>query len=125
VLLYLGLGGGLGTLARFALQGWLQAAVGGDGRFPIGTLGVNLLGSLVLGFVMRYTTGSALVSPEVRAGLTIGFCGAFTTMSTFGYEGVQLLGDGQFGRAALYMGTTLVGTLLAVLIGAGLADRLL
>jgi CrcB protein len=122
---YVGLGGLLGTLARFGLQGWLQTAIPGDGRFPIGTLGVNVLGSLALGFLMRYTTGSALASPEVRAGLTIGFCGAFTTMSTFGYESLQLLGDGQFGRAAAYMGLTLGGTLLAVLVGAGLAERLL
>lgn len=122
---YIGLGGLLGTLARFGLQGWLQSAGGDGGSFPLGTLGVNVLGSLALGFLMRYTTGSALVSPEVRAGLTIGFCGAFTTMSTFGYESLQLLADGEFGRAAAYMGLTLGGTLLAVLAGAGLAERLL
>lgn len=123
MLAYVALGGLLGTVARFALQGWLQAPA--VGRFPVGTLAVNVLGSLLLGFLMRFATGSAVMTPEVRAGLTIGFCGAFTTMSTFGYESVQLLGEGQVGRAALYMTATLAGTLLGVLVGAALAERLL
>lgn len=119
---YVALGGLAGTVARYLLQGWVQ---GSRSDFPYGTLAVNVLGSLLLGFLMRYATGSALFSPEMRAGLAIGFCGAFTTMSTFGYESVALLGDGQFTRAAVYMGATLFGTLAAVLAGAAFADRLL
>jgi CrcB protein len=124
MLAYVALGGLLGTVARYALQGWVQARAGATG-FPAGTLAINLLGSLALGFLIRYGTGSAVFSPEMRAGLTIGFCGAFTTMSTFSYESVRLLGDGDFWYAGLYMGGTIFGCLAAVLAGIALANRLL
>ena len=119
---FIALGGLAGTLARYALQGWLQPRGGG---FPVGTLAVNLLGSLALGFIARLGTGSTVFSPEVRAGLTIGFCGGFTTMSTFSYETVALLNDGQLWRAGLYAGGSVLGCLTAVVAGAALANRLL
>jgi CrcB protein len=121
-LLYIALGGVAGTLARYGLQGWIQPR---GGTFPVGTLVVNLAGSLVLGFVARYATGTTVISPDVRAGLTIGLCGGFTTMSTFSYETVALLGDGDYWRAGLYMGGTIVGCLVAVALGAALANKLL
>jgi CrcB protein len=122
LILYIAAGGVLGTLSRYFLQGWIQGRSGG---FPTGTLAINLAGSFVLGFVIRYATGSTVVSPELRAALTIGFCGAFTTMSTFSYESMTLLGDGQWLRAGLYMGGTVVGCLAAVMAGTVLANRLL
>ncbi|HEV8266441.1 MAG TPA: fluoride efflux transporter CrcB [Gemmatimonadales bacterium] len=121
-ILYIALGGVAGTLARFGLQGWIQPRAG---TFPLGTLLVNLAGSFALGFVIRYATGSTVVSPELRGGLTIGFCGAFTTMSTFGYESVALLQSGDYWRGALYMGGTVVGCLVAVVLGTALANKLL
>lgn len=121
-ILYIALGGTAGTLARYGLQGWLQPRAG---SFPIGTLAVNLLGSLVLGFIVRFGTGSAVMSPEVRGGLTIGFCGGFTTMSSFSYETVRLLGDGDYWRAGLYAGGTIVGCLATMILGSALADKLL
>ncbi len=124
VLGYIALGGVLGTVARFGLQGWVQGRVGA-GTFPLGTVAVNLTGSFLLGFLMRYTTATVLVSPELRAGLTIGFCGAFTTMSTFAWESQTLLGGGSYWQAALYAGTTILGSLLAVLAGLFLANQLL
>ena len=120
---YITFGGILGTVSRYLLQGWIQTRTGT--AFPIGTLVINLAGSLVLGFVIRYATGSTVVSPEVRAGLTIGFCGAFTTMSTFSYESMTLLADGEYFRAALYMGGTIGGCLAAVVAGTVIAERLL
>lgn len=65
------------------------------------------------------------MSPELRGGLTIGFCGAFTTMSTFSYESMKLLADGEYGYAGLYMGGTVLGCLAAVMVGTALANRLL
>lgn len=124
MLAYVALGGLLGTVTRYALQGWVQARAGVAG-FPTGTLAINLLGSLALGFLIRYGTGSTVFSPEMRAGLTIGFCGAFTTMSTFSYESARLLGDREFWYAGLYMGGTILGCLAAVLGGIALANRLL
>jgi len=123
MLVYVALGGVLGTVARYGLQGWVQDRVGS--AFPTGTVVVNVLGSLALGFVMRYTTGSTVVSPEVRAAITIGFCGAFTTMSTFAFESQALLVDGDYWRAFLYMGATLIGCLAFTFAGIWLAERLL
>jgi CrcB protein len=124
VVAFIAAGGALGTVARYALQGWVQLRVGGF-SFPLGTLVVNIAGSLVLGFVMRFAMGSTGVSPDLRAGITIGFCGAFTTMSTFSYEAVSLVRDTQYGLAALYIGGTLIGSIGALLAGAALAGRLL
>jgi CrcB protein len=104
------------------VQGALQTK---GGTFPTGTLAINLAGSFVLGFIMRFATGSTVVSPELRGGLTIGFCGAFTTMSTFSYESVRLLSDGEYWYAGLYMGGTIVGCLAAVITGIALASKLL
>jgi CrcB protein len=123
LILYIAVGGVLGTLARYLLQGWIQTRSGGV--FPAGTLAINIAGSLVLGFVIRYATGTTVISPELRGALTIGFCGAFTTMSTFSYESMTLLGDGDWLRAGLYMGGTIGGCLAAVMAGTGLANRLL
>jgi len=119
---YITLGGILGTLARYFLQGVTQAR---GGAFPTGTLAVNLAGSFLLGFIIRFATGSTVVSPELRGGLTIGFCGAFTTMSTFSYESVRLLGDGEYWYAGVYMGGTIIGCLAAVIAGTALASKLL
>lgn len=121
---YIALGGVVGTLARWYLQGWIQTR-SGLADFPIGTLVINLAGSLILGFVIRLATGSTVITPQVRAGLTIGFCGGFTTMSTFAFESVRLLGDGEYWWALLYMGGTIAGCLAAVLIGTLLAEQLL
>ena len=122
-LLYIALGGVAGTLSRYGLEGWIQSRTASG--VPLGTLTVNLTGSFVLGFIIRLATGAALISPDLRAGLTIGFCGAFTTMSTFSYESVALLTDGDYGRAALYMSATILGCVLAVVTGTALANKLL
>jgi CrcB protein len=116
-ILYIALGGAIGTLARFGTERLVH------GRAA--TLLVNLAGSLVLGFIMHYATRSVGFSPQLRATLTIGFCGGFTTMSTFSYEALGLLVQGHYGRAAVYMSTTMVGCLAAVLGGMLLAERAL
>lgn len=119
---YITLGGILGTLARYVLQGLAQTR---GGTFPTGTLAINIAGSFLLGFIVRFATGSTVISPELRGGLTIGFCGAFTTMSTFSYESVRLLSDGEYWYAGLYAGGTVFGCLLATVAGLALAGRLL
>jgi len=121
MLLHIAIGGVLGTLARWGMSGALTTP---DAGLPRGTLAVNLLGSLVVGFVMRYGTDALAWSPEVRTGITVGFCGAFTTMSTFAYEAVQLATAGQFLRTAAYLVVTVVGCLAAVVAGSQLAGRL-
>jgi CrcB protein len=122
MILYITFGGIAGTLARYFLQGAIQARAG---AFPLGTLVINLAGSFLLGGLMRLATGTGFVTPDLRAGLTIGFCGAFTTMSTFSYESMKLLADGEYWYASLYMGGTVLGCLAAVFAGTALAGRLL
>jgi CrcB protein len=114
LLLALAVGGVLGTLARFALGGWVQAQAGSP--FPWGTLAVNALGSVVLGFVMRWSE-TAAVSPELRGLLTVGFCGAFTTFSTLAYETATMIQQGEWARAALYTFGSLAVGLAAVFAG--------
>ena len=124
MIVYIAVGGVAGTLARWYLQGWIQTRSGLSG-FPLGTRGINLAGSLILGVIIRLATGSTVITPELRAGLTIGFCGGFTTMSTFAFESVRLLGSGEYWWATLYMGGTIAGSLLAVVVGMTIAERLL
>lgn len=116
-ILYIALAGVVGTLARYGLDGLIHGRAG--------TLTVNLTGSFALGFIVRYATASIVITPDLRAALTMGLCGAFTTMSTFSYESMALLWDGDYGRAALYMGATIAGCLVAVALGTALANKLL
>jgi len=124
LIFYIAIGGVVGTLGRWLLQVWIQTSAHA-GSFPLGTLIINLSGSVVLGFVARLGTSSSILSPEMRGGLTIGLCGAFTTMSTFSYESLQLLADGDYVRAGVYMAGTVVGSILAVLVGSMVCGRLL
>jgi fluoride exporter len=114
--------GALGTLARYGLQGLVQHRSGSS--FPMGTLVVNLLGCLLLGGVTEYALAHITVPPEWRIGITVGFLGAFTTFSSFSWETVQLLRDGEWARAGLYVATSVVGGILAVVLGMRVADRI-
>ncbi|HEV2349927.1 MAG TPA: fluoride efflux transporter CrcB [Terriglobia bacterium] len=111
-----------GTLARYGLQGLVQSRTGPG--FPSGTLVVNLLGCFLLGGVGQYALNHISFPPEWRIGLTIGFFGAFTTFSSFGWETVHLLQDGEWMKAGIYVCTSMVGGLLLLRIGMVLADRM-
>ena len=93
-------GAAAGGVSRFYLATAIQQRLGAS--FPWGTIAINLTGSLLLGFIMRYALATPAVSIEMRALLTTGFCGGYTTFSTYSYETAMLLEDGQFGRAATY-----------------------
>ncbi len=114
--------GALGTLARFGLQGVVQYRTGPG--FPTGTLAVNLLGCFLLGGVVQFGLQHLSIPPEWRIGLTVGFLGAFTTFSTFSWETVRMLQEGEWTRALLYVSASIVGGLLAVILGMRLADLL-
>lgn len=122
LILALAAGGALGTVARFLVTGWVHrwAAEG----FPWGTFAVNAAGSMLIGFILRMQE-AITVTPEMRAFLTIGLLGGFTTFSAYSWETVLLLRAGQFATAGAYaLGSVLVGV-LAVLIGFALAALLL
>lgn len=120
---FVALGSALGGVARFLLSSFLQQKVGT--AFPVGTLVVNISGSLLLGFLMSYALSSAAISPEVRGLLTTGFCGGYTTFSTFTYETMALLEDGELGRAAAYVLLSVVVSLIGAYLGITAARELI
>ncbi len=105
------------------MAGWVQRAV--DSTFPRGTLLVNIAGSFLLGFILRYTMDLAGMTTETRAFLTIGFCGGFTTFSTFSYETIALLQEGQWSRASVYLMSSVILSLAATLAGLAVAQQIL
>ena len=119
---YVALGSAVGGASRFALSSVIQQRAG---TFPVGTLVINITGSLVLGFVMRYALGSTSVSAETRALLTTGFCGGYTTFSTFSYESVALLDAGEYWRAGLYVVLSVALSLAATVVGLTAARHVL
>ncbi|PYP64174.1 MAG: fluoride efflux transporter CrcB [Gemmatimonadetes bacterium] len=120
---YVALGSAVGGVARFALATIVQQRVGPD--FPAGTLVVNVSGSLLLGFLLRYSLGTVAISPEVRALLTTGFCGGYTTFSTFSYDTMLLLEDGEGLRAGGYVLLSVVLSLAGTWLGIVAARELL
>ena len=122
LLWYVALGSAVGGASRVALSTFTQQRAG---TFPIGTLIVNVSGSLALGFLLRYTLGSTSVSPETRALLTTGFCGGYTTFSTFSYEAITLIEDGDYRRAAVYVAASVLLSLMATFLGILAAAELL
>lgn len=91
--------GAAGAVARYGLDGLISDRVGG--AFPWGTFVVNVSGALLLGFVFTVATTRLGISPLIRATLTTGFLGAFTTFSTLTLETAVLIEDRSYGLAAL------------------------
>jgi fluoride exporter len=120
---YVALGGAVGSAARFLLGTFLQQRSGL--AFPIGTLVINISGSLLLGFLLRYSLATPAISPEVRALIAAGFCGGYTTFSTFSYETAALLEEGDLRRAALYIFLSVALSLVGMFAGLSLASVLL
>ena len=115
MLWYIAIGSAIGGVGRYLLGGAVQRLTAGT--FPVGTLLVNVTGSFLLGAILRYGIDTPSLTPELRAFLTIGFCGGYTTFSTFSYETVALLEDGEWTRAALYVGLSVGLSLLATVLG--------
>lgn len=99
-LLFVGTGGFLGSVLRYALSGWVMRLVGRP-WFPLGTLTVNVAGCFLIGLLGGMAENRSLFSPEARLFLFIGFLGGFTTFSTFGYEVFTFAHDGQLLSSAL------------------------
>lgn len=113
-----GCGGFVGSVLRYAISGlWLPWSGGG---FPWGTLVVNVCGSLLIGVLMAAAVDRGWLSFDLRLALVAGFCGGFTTMSSFSFETWGLLEQGQFGLAAGYVAASFVLCLIATASGVGL-----
>ena len=114
-MIYIGIFGGLGCIARYLASGWTYQLVGRN--LPYGTLLVNILGSFLLGLLMTFGLRSTLFSPEIRLGLTVGFMGGFTTFSTFSYETLRLLEEGSLWQAGINVVLNVVLCLSFALLG--------
>ncbi|HET9799055.1 MAG TPA: fluoride efflux transporter CrcB [Gemmatimonadaceae bacterium] len=113
------LGAGVGGVSRYLLSSAIQQRAGTS--FPWGTFIVNVSGSLLLGFLIRYALATPSLSVEMRALLTTGFCGGYTTFSTYSYETATLLEDGQYSRAGLYAVASVLLALVGTVAGFALA----
>ncbi|MGD8588857.1 MAG: fluoride efflux transporter CrcB [Chromatiales bacterium] len=108
-------GGAVGALLRFWVSTGVYNLLGRG--FPYGTLAVNVLGSLVMGFLYVLLLDRMTVAPEVRAALLVGFLGAFTTFSTFSIETLNLIEQADFMRAGLNMVISVSACLFACWFG--------
>jgi CrcB protein len=120
--LLIALGGGAGSVLRFAVASWCQRLAGGP--FPVGILTVNTLGCLAFGFLAAATVTHWEVREEFRLAILVGFLGGFTTFSTYSAETVALLGDGDWWNAAANLLLSNLLGLLAVWAGFRLAGQL-
>ena len=98
-LLLVFLGGGLGSTLRYGLGKYLNSAATG---FPFGTFAANILGSLLIGIILGIAAKNDSISQNTMLLIATGFCGGFTTFSTFAYENHVFLKNGDFGLFALY-----------------------
>ena len=113
--------GGVGTLARYGLQGLVQVRI--PSTFPYGTLMVNLTGCFLLGLIGQFTLNRLVISPDWRVAIAVGFFGGYTTFSSFGWETAKMLEDGEWMRATAYAGASVVAGLLLSVLGIRLANR--
>lgn len=120
---YVAVGSALGGMSRYAISLWMQRV--GGASFPLGTLLINITGSFLLGFLLRAASPATGFSPELRLALTTGFCGGYTTFSTFSYETITLIETGEWRRAAAYVALSVVVSLLAAFAGVLVARQFL
>lgn len=107
---WVGIGGFAGANARYAFATWVAARAGTT--FPLGTFLINLSGSLLIGVILTLLTDRVIADPLWRRLVVVGFLGGYTTFSSYTFEAVALLEQGDWRRAALYVvGSNLLGLL--------------
>ncbi len=120
--LWIAVGAVVGASARYFLSGLVARNFAA--AFPYGTLLINVTGSLVLGFFLVYSTERVLLDPRWRLLVAIGFCGSYTTFSSYAFESFALMEQGQWLLVSLNVLSSNVLCLAAVLAGAALARGL-
>lgn len=121
--LLVGAGGFVGSALRFLVGGWVHQLLP-RAALPVGTMSVNLVGCLLIGFLGGLAEFRSMIGPQARLFLMIGVLGGFTTFSTFGYEALGLLREQQNTGAAVYVGVQVALGICAAWIGLSLARSL-
>lgn len=119
-IIFVAIGGALGSVARYLVSKWIKDL--SSTSFPFGTMAVNITGCLLIGIFYGLTERWGL-SGEMKLLLTVGFCGGFTTFSTFMNESLSLLRLDNILYAALYAGGSVALGLIAVFIGKALTGN--
>lgn len=114
-IVFVGLGGFIGASMRYIIS--LYASKTFTLKIPIGTLTVNILGSLIIGIIMELTLKTSLISPQMKLFLTTGFLGGLTTFSTFSYETMELIEKGDILLAILNIVLNLFLSLGGTILG--------
>lgn len=108
------LGGGIGSVARYLIHKWLANTTD---KFPLGTFTVNILGSLLIGIILGYAIKNNTLNEQQTLLLATGFCGGFTTFSTFAYENATLFKNGEITTLLLYTIASFTIGIVAVFLG--------
>lgn len=114
-ILLVGLGGGVGSILRYLTSVLTQKY--NTGLFPLATFTVNIIGCLLIGLLIGVLGSNIQGNQNLRLLFVTGFCGGYTTFSAFAVENFTLLQDQHYGTAALYIGASVVGGLIAVWLG--------
>ena len=109
------MGGALGSAARYAVSLSMSAKLGPE--FPFGTLSVNVIGCLLIGLLGVVLSGPWALREELRLAILIGGLGGFTTFSSFGADTLNLIDQGRWSAAMVYISVSNIAALLAVWIG--------
>ena len=113
-ILWISTGAVLGANLRYWIGDWAAQRFGSG--FPYGTMIINLTGSFLLGLIVSMSMENFIIDPRLRLLLTIGFLGSYTTFSTYAYESIALISQGQWGLGLFnLLGSSLLGALFAVL----------
>ena len=123
LVLLVGTGGFLGSIARYLLSGWVQR-IAQDSWFPYGTMTVNITGCLVIGLLAGLAESRGILSPNYRAFLLVGVLGGFTTFSSFSYDTVSLFGGGRTIAAVLNVAVQVLLGITATLLSYNLVQRI-
>ncbi len=119
---WVALGGIFGAVSRFLISKWTARYI--TASFPVATMFINLTGSLLIGFFLVWTTERVLADPRWRLLVAIGFCGAFTTYSSFAFETLKMYEQGAVKLALLNIMGNNLAALGAVLVGAVIARKI-
>lgn len=115
ILFYVAAGSSVGGVARYLSQQFVLKHF--PSSIPLGTLSVNIIGSFIVGIIYALSEKNNILSDEMRILFATGFCGGFTTFSSFAYENIKLLEDGEFYYTALYVLLSIAIGFLAVYLG--------